>query len=266
MRKNYLRGNFVASGIPVIVFIKHSLLVLFPEDRAKHLAALLCVGCLVLGCDRNDTEPGLTSGCFEAASSKTLNENLNFVAIPDSVFEKQLISRSFDSDKKVNGKILMTDAKKVKKLYLGSQNFFTPGFTISNLSGIEYFSELEDLTINDVLEDSLDLSHNKKLTSFSYFGYSGVGGREFNRQYKTLEKIFFGKNDNLTTVKIGLVWLEELDISGLPKLTQFFISSEPLTTVYVASKQQKERLFNNQTVFTRSNQTVEYKVCNRDKQ
>lgn len=231
----------------------------------KHLAIPLCLGCLLLGCDRNDTEPGLASGCFDATPSKTLDESLNFVAILDSVFERQLISQLVDSDKKVNGKILMTDAKKVKKLYLGSQNFFTPGFTISNLGGIEYFSELEDLTINDVLEDSLDLSHNKKLTSFSYFGYSGVGGREFNRQYKTLEKIFFGKNDNLTAVNIGLVWLEELDISGLPKLTQLFLSSEPLTTVYVTSKQQKERLVNDQTVITRSNQTVEYKICNRNK-
>lgn len=227
---------------------------------AKHLAALLCVGCLISSCDRSDTEPDLVRGCFEAAPTTIINEKLNFVAIPDSVFEKQLIEQSFDSDKKVNGKMLMADAKKVKKLYLGSQNFFTSGFTISNLSGIEYFSELEDLTINDVLEDSLDLSHNKKLVAFSYFGYSGVGGRDFNRQYKTLEKVHFGKNDNLMTINIGLVWLEELDISDLPKLTELYISSEPLTTVYVSSKQQKEKLLDRLSIEYWP-ERVEYKVC-----
>ena len=182
--------------------------------------------------------------------------------IPDTVFEKQLINQSFDSDKKVNGKMLMADAKKVKKLYLGSQNFFTSGFTISNLSGIEYFSELEDLTINDVLEDSLDLSHNKKLVAFSYFGYSGVGGRDFNRQYKTLEKVHFGKNDNLMTINIGLVWLEELDISDLPKLTELYISSEPLTTVYVSSKQRKENLLDRISIEYWP-ERVKYKICEK---
>lgn len=218
----------------------------------------------MFACTEEVIENDILLGCGEVAQLVTLDYSQQYVSIPDTVFEKQLINQSFDSDKKLNGKISMTDARKVKKLYLGSQNFPTPGFTISDLSGIEYFSELEDLTINDILEDSLNLSHNKKLTSFSYFGYSGVGGREFNRQYKTLEKIFFGKNDNLTTVNIGLVWLEKLDISGLSKLAQLYISSEPLTTVYVSNKQQKEKLFNNLSIEYRP-EKVEYKVCNSNK-
>ncbi|UBM57770.1 hypothetical protein LAG90_13205 [Marinilongibacter aquaticus] len=214
----------------------------------------------LFSCKEETVESDLLVGCSIGPIQKNLDFTRQFVAIPDSVFEKQLISQSFDSDNTVNGKIAMSDARKIKSLTLNSQNFFTPGFTISSLDGIEYFSELEELRITDILEDTLDLTYNTKLIKFSYYGYSGVGGRLYNRQYKTLEKLYFGKNSKLQEINIGLVWLEELDLSGLQNLNDLLVYSEPLNTVYFINKEQKEK-FSQDDAITKFYSPIEYKIC-----
>src|SRR5690606_27291787 len=58
--------------------------------------------------------------------------------LPDSNFEQRLIDLNIDSDGIVNGQITLVDAHGVVELFLSGAN-------INNLSGLEYFVNLEKL-------------------------------------------------------------------------------------------------------------------------
>ncbi len=62
--------------------------------------------------------------------------------IPDATFEQLLINMNIDSDGIVNGQILTSDAQNVTQLDLG---YGGSGFWINDLTGIEVFTDLEQI-------------------------------------------------------------------------------------------------------------------------
>jgi hypothetical protein len=90
------------------------------------------------------------------------NAAAQITTIPDAAFEEALIDLNIDSDGIVNGEVLTSDIQNVTQLILdGSTNGAVSNIT--NLTGIHYFTGLENLTINFSLLSVLDVSHNTQL-------------------------------------------------------------------------------------------------------
>ncbi|MCL7752319.1 leucine-rich repeat protein [Polaribacter sp. Z022] len=77
-------------------------------------------------------------------------------AIPDSNFEQALIDLNIDSDNSLNGKVLTSDISGVISLSIGAGN-------ISDLTGIEDFTSLTLLDVNENDLTSIDVSKNLEL-------------------------------------------------------------------------------------------------------
>ncbi|UBM57771.1 hypothetical protein LAG90_13210 [Marinilongibacter aquaticus] len=214
----------------------------------------------LFSCKAESLESELPLGCAEEFTSSTLDYSEKYVAIPDPSFEFSLVDQKLDSDGEVNGKILMADVLKVKELGVNSVSA-SKEYIIRDLTGLEYFKNVENLTILNCLEDSLDLTHNQKLVDLTFFAFWGGGG-SFDRE-KALKHIKINPSTTLKKLELVMVWMNEIDISSFPNLEEILIGSEPLTTVYVRSKEQKERLVDSKTVMLRNNQEVLYKVCRK---
>lgn len=238
----------------------------------KHLAALLCMGCLISGCDRSDTESGLARGCFEPVSTPALNENLTYVAIPDSIVERELIKNGFDTDGLVNGRISIEDAKRVKQLVTINANVYAnPEYSAKNLDGIEYFESLEIFGSVYDLIDSVDLAKNTKLRSANFqldINSAGTGvPLDLRLSTRTLRYINIGKNENLRELRIINSVIKELDVSGLSNLETLEFAGDSLKIIYIKDKNQIKPDWN--ISFSQSvgglNDIFQYKVCEKYK-
>lgn len=81
--------------------------------------------------------------------------------IPDQGFEQALIDLNIDSDGVINGQVLTSDVNSVTDLILNLFNVNT--IAITDLTGIEAFTNLEILTIVNSNISSLDVSNNLQL-------------------------------------------------------------------------------------------------------
>ena len=77
-------------------------------------------------------------------------------AIPDPLFEQELINLSIDSDGIVNGQIATADAEAITSLTINPEN--TGSDYIADLTGIEAFVNLENLTVNFTIIEELNVS------------------------------------------------------------------------------------------------------------
>lgn len=77
-------------------------------------------------------------------------------AIPDPLFEQELINLSIDTDGIVNGQIATADAEAVTSLTINPEN--TGSDYITDLTGIEAFVNLENLTVNYTMIEELNVS------------------------------------------------------------------------------------------------------------
>lgn len=214
----------------------------------------------LFSCKEEVVESELPIGCAEEFTSSTLDYSAKYVAIPDPSFEFSLVDQKLDSDGEVNGKILMSDVLKVKELGVNSVSA-SREYIIRDLTGLAYFKNLEKLSIYNCLEDSLDLTHNPKLTDLTFFAFAGGGG-SFDVD-QALKHLKIDPSTILKKLALVMVRMKEIDISGFPNLEEITIGSLPLTTVYVRSKEQKERLVNTNTVLIGNRQEVTYKVCKK---
>lgn len=89
--------------------------------------------------------------CFIVCNSQTVN-------IPDKNFERALIEKGIDSDKKINGKVLRSDIRDVSFLDLYNKK-------IKSLKGIGSFISLTYLDCRNNYLSSLDLSKNISLNT-----------------------------------------------------------------------------------------------------
>jgi len=83
-----------------------------------------------------------------------------YTSIPDTCFESILVSQNIDSDNTVNGQILTSDINTITTLDISS-DFHTCG--VSDIIGIEDFTLLEILFVNDANLSSIDMSNNLQL-------------------------------------------------------------------------------------------------------
>lgn len=94
----------------------------------------------------------------------TINDN--YLNIPDTIFETELIQQGIDSDGVINQQMLKEDAKKVHTLILEPNAINN---SISDLTGIEGFTNLKKLIATQHTIEDIDLSYNTKLDTL-YLG------------------------------------------------------------------------------------------------
>ncbi|MBC2843642.1 BspA family leucine-rich repeat surface protein [Winogradskyella flava] len=134
--------------------------------------------------------------------------------IPDPNFEQALIDLNIDSDGIVNGQMLESDALGVTDLDVNSYN-------ISDLSGIEFFADLEVLTAFNNNLNAVDLSQNEELTTLLL-------------ALNNLSEIDLFNNPNLVSLSLNENNLEEIDLSNNLLLTQVFLNQNNLDAVDVS--------------------------------
>jgi hypothetical protein len=122
---------------------------------------------------------------------------------------------------------------------------------VTNLSGLEYFANLEYLVITGSSISSIDLSGIPSLMFLDFMSNSGVESLIFSNN-PNLKRIGCGNNSQLKTLDIsGAPSLEELacndnaievlDVSNNPALSTVRLNSESgLQTLYVSSTQNTE--------------------------
>lgn len=120
-------------------------------------------------------------------------------AIPDPNFEQALIDLGIDSDGIINGQVLTSDIENVIGLII-----FNKG--ISDLTGIEGFTALEELNVGGNQLSSVNLTNNLNLKHLN------VGGNQ-------LSNIDLSNNINLDFLIIAVNPLQNIDLSANTALT-----------------------------------------------
>ena len=148
------------------------------------------------------------------------------VYIPDEVFEQALINLGFDSDGIINHQILKTDALRIDDLYVehsaGSEK-------ISDLTGIEAFSNMWRLECQFNELTSLDVSQNTSLTHLL------CGGNQ-------LTELDVSKNTNLIVLSCYENLLTSLDLTKNTALTHLICPENSITSLDVTQNTALESL------------------------
>jgi len=140
---------------------------------------------------------------------EAFNDVQNFINIPDPNFEQALIDESIDSDGIINGQIAENDALGVINLDVNSKN-------ISDLTGIEAFTDLETLfAVNNNL-NAVDLSFNTALDGLVLAN-------------NNLTSIDLSNNVNLVSISLASNQLSTIDLSNNTALSQVFVQDNVLT-------------------------------------
>ncbi|WP_291286471.1 T9SS type A sorting domain-containing protein [Flavobacterium sp.] len=202
------------------------------------------------------------------------NYNVNctqYTLIPDSNFEDKLIALKIDNDGK-NGKVVTANIRKVTTLDLSSSN-------ISDLSGIEDFTELTLLNCNynslsrinvqnnkalsrlDLRENkltSLDVTQNKKLVTliFSKNQISSIDLSQ-NKELQILScdenlltQLDLSSNTLLGYLDCGSNNLTALDVSKHPNLRGLYCTYTTISKLDVTSNPNLESLYFNNAQLT----------------
>lgn len=131
-----------------------------------------------------------------------------YTAIPDSNFEDRLISLGIDKDGK-NGKVLTFSIEKTGMLDVSSKS-------ISDLTGIQDFTNLQFLYCNSNQITNLDLSKNTKLT-------------ELVANSNKLATLSLAKNTALTDLNVDSNLLTDLDLSTNKALVNLSCATNQIT-------------------------------------
>ncbi|MDO4727961.1 MAG: T9SS type A sorting domain-containing protein [Bacteroidota bacterium] len=141
------------------------------------------------------------------------------ITIVDSKFEQILVEQGIDTDAQINGMIAQADALAVTTLFVDGTSVFTPcsepeyfDCFIRDFSGLEFFVNIEELTISWVALENLDLSGLVNLKKLSLFSTNLTTiDLSNNIQLEELEVPYAG--DMLPMNEI-----QELDLSNNPNI------------------------------------------------
>ena len=213
----------------------------------------LLLAFMMLSCSNKEADPIITD---------------NYVSIPDANFEKILIELGLDSDGIINQQILKEDALSIDKLEINYSNFPYP---ITNLSGIEEFTNLTYLSANQHEIEEIDISKNVKLDTLSLAGnyltaidlsnnnslqylslisneLSSIEGlsnaqslKNINLSYNNL-KSFILNNSAVESFSITDTLLEELDVNGAINLKSLLVTLNQLRSLDVSQNTSLEVL------------------------
>lgn len=156
--------------------------------------------------------------------------------IPDTNFEQALIDLNIDSDGVINGQVATSDINTITFLGLGFEN-------ITDLTGIEDFSALEELSVNNNNLTSIDISqltnldffdcrNNLNLTSLITSGSTAL--RQLICANTGITNLDLTQNSNFEILTATNASLNQLNISGLTSLTQLNLNGNNLTSINVS--------------------------------
>ena len=148
------------------------------------------------------------------------------VLIPDPNFEAAL--GSIDSDGEINGRIFRSDAESVTSLNVRESS-------ISDLTGIEAFVNLEFLDAALNLLESVDLSENTKLIDINIPGnnlseleiFSGSNLIHLDVSLNPITSIDLSDFNNLEILALRYTLLTELDLRNNPNLLTLAVFENP---------------------------------------
>jgi uncharacterized delta-60 repeat protein len=158
----------------------------------------------------------------DAQTSFSTDCDASFINIPDPNFEQVLIDDGIDTDGIINGQMLESDALGVIDLDVSSQN-------ISDLTGIEFFTDLEELSAFNNNLTSIDLSQNANLISALL-------------ALNNLSSIDLSNNPNLISISLNDNNLSSLDLSNNLVLLQVFVNNNNLSSLDVSMHSNLENL------------------------
>jgi Leucine-rich repeat (LRR) protein len=153
-------------------------------------------------------------------------------AIPDANFEQFLVTFGYDTNG-LNGNILNSDAEAITTLPLQNQN-------VSDLTGIEAFTNLTYLACQGNNLTSLDVSNNAALTSLRCQGNNLTS---LNISGLTVLQTFYCSANDLTT----------LDLTTNTSLTYLNCAGNNLTSLNTSSASALEQLYCNANNLTSLN-------------
>ncbi|UAM97877.1 BspA family leucine-rich repeat surface protein [Polaribacter litorisediminis] len=203
----------------------------------------------------------------EAARTKLINDyNWNitdegkdcsdvYISIPDTNFEQALIDLGYDTNG-LNGNILTSDAVAVTSLSLPS----AISAAITDLTGIEGFTQLTSLTIVGSKITSIDVSKNVNLLSLSLADNSALTALDVSKN-EDLRSLNIGLTDLRSSGKIGLISV--LDVSNNINLVSINARAQSLTSLDISNNVALESLDlekNNITSLDVSNNTKLYRL------
>lgn len=151
--------------------------------------------------------------------------NAQITLIPDPNFEQALIDLGIDTDGVINGQLLTSDAQ-------NATSIFADDYGISDLTGIEDFTSLEEIDIYQNEVSILDFSNNPNL-KFVDASFNPISSVNFT-QNGLLENFYIGNTGLDPNPPIAIV--SEIDVSNNPNLIEFSCVDCPnLTTIDVSN-------------------------------
>ena len=213
----------------------------------------------------------MLSACNENDNLKT--KDFTPENIPDEIFFKYLLDH-FDTNK--DGKLSQAEADAVKEI-----NFSSDEFLEVSVAGIEYFKNLEKLTLKSVyVGDTLNLNANTGLkelylnnTNVQYLDISMITGLEIldchsnqikeldvsnnpalkilNCSYNEIEVLDVSKNPLLEILKCEFNNIADLEVSNLPLLSTLHCQNNRLTSINILQNPELQDLeiSNNEIAF-----------------
>jgi hypothetical protein len=171
------------------------------------------------------------SNCQEPYTTIAPDINKSIIDINDNNFEKQL--SKFDSDNKLNGKILKFDALKIDTLgfrgYAGRD--LNSKSDVKSVNGIQYFENLKYFICLEELIDTLDVRFNKELSYLRLEGSFSPGGYTPQGSF-----IVLGENDKLKTLILSYTRIKSLDLRGIPNLQTLEVQNNfDLKYIYISN-------------------------------
>ncbi|MGB0974219.1 MAG: M4 family metallopeptidase [Flavobacteriaceae bacterium] len=153
----------------------------------------------------------LANDCGGSVTSNTATVYvLSYTSIPDSNFEDALEALGYD-DISDDGKVPTYIIEDVTSLDVSDQS-------ISDLTGIEAFTDLLDLDIRDNNLSAVDISNNVLLTSF-------------NAQDNNLTALDLSSNTAIQTLGLARNSLTDLDLSNNTQLSKLYAASNSITSL-----------------------------------
>ena len=191
-------------------------------------------------------------------------------AIPDANFEQALIDLLIDTDGTVNGEVETADISGIVDLDIHWKQ-------ISDLTGIEGFSNLEILRCSSNQLTSLDLSQNDSLREVNCRGNDLTSIdvskckklKSLNCEYNELQYLDVSENSELEVLVCGIGnkigYYGKLDVSKNLNLKTLFCNSIVLTELDVSKNTKLESLYCNNNYINslevNANTSLEYLSC-----
>ena len=197
---------------------------------------MLLIALVGWSCSSDSSDPGIPNNGGNQGGNNDDDQGIALTNIPDENFEQALIDLGFDDV--LDGSIRTASAENILDLVLNEKG-------IADLTGIQDFTNLENLWVQDNELTAIDVTQNRNL-KFLFFDQNQISELDVT-DLAVLEKI--GAIDNslteltvnnnpvLNLLDLTNNNLEAIDVSANNDLFQFNIVGNPLTCIKVNSNQ-----------------------------